>query len=133
RKNPPNFGWSVMEGSQCHRGACDKNAYDLPVTEYHHGPGCSVVGGYVYRGTQEPALDGTYLFSDFCSGQIWAVKAADGKPGADLTPKKVYKTNAATFVSFGEADDGELYAVSYGGGIYHIGVKPKKGAGGNAP
>ncbi len=85
RDNPPNFGWSVMEGSQCHRGRCDRSKFVLPVTEYRHGAdGCSVVGGYVYRGEAQPLLKGAYLFSDFCSMKIWAVKASDGKPGADL-------------------------------------------------
>ena len=82
RDNPPNFGWSVMEGSQCHRGACDKGDYVLPVTEYRHGAdGCSVVGGYVYRGEAQPLLKGAYLFSDFCSMKVWAVKASDAQAG----------------------------------------------------
>jgi len=122
-----NFGWSVMEGSQCHRGACDKGKYVLPVTEYRHGPdGCSVVGGYVYRGEAQPLLKGAYLFSDFCSMKIWAIKAADGKPGADLKPRQVASASGSTVVSFGEGDDGELYLVSFGGGIYHIVAKAKR-------
>ena len=121
-KDPLNFGWSVMEGSQCHRGPCTKSKYALPVTEYTHGPSaCSVIGGYVYRGEAQPMLKGAYLFSDFCPpGKIWGIKAADGKPGADLKPRQLAVLTDSTPVSFGEGDDGELYLVSYGGGIYHI-------------
>lgn len=128
RDNPPNFGWSVMEGSQCHRGPCTKSDYVLPVAEYRHGAdGCSVVGGYVYRGEAQPLLKGAYLFSDFCSMKIWAIKAADGKPGADLKPRQVASASGSTVVSFGEGDDGELYVVSLGGGIYHVVAKAKGG------
>ena len=128
RKSPPNFGWSVMEGSQCHRGPCDKNKYVLPVTEYSHAVGCTVVGGYVYRGEAQPLLKGAYLFSDFCSMKVWAIKAAEGKPGADLKARQVASASGSTVVSFGEGDDGELYLVSLGGGIYHIVAKPRGGS-----
>ena len=112
-----------MEGSLCHRGPCNKSKYTLPVTEYRHSsalPQCSVVGGYVYRGEKQPMLKGAYLFSDFCSMKIWGIKAADGKPGADLTARQLAVADGSTVVSFGEGDDGELYLVSLGGGIYHI-------------
>jgi glucose/arabinose dehydrogenase len=121
-----NFGWSEMEGSECHQGRCDPRDFTLPVTEYRHGTdGCSVVGGYVYRGEAQPLLRGAYLFSDFCSGKIWGIRADEGKAGAELRPRQLFQTNESTWVSFGEDDAGELYAVSFGGGIYRIEAKPR--------
>jgi glucose/arabinose dehydrogenase len=123
-----NFGWSIMEGSRCHRQAnCSRKGLTLPVTEYTHGAnGCSVVGGYVYRGTESPALYGAYLFSDFCSSTIWAIDASKARPGAKLEPKRLLRKRGSSFVSFGEDDTGELYAISIGGGVYHI-VGDQKG------
>ena len=122
-----NFGWSVMEGSACHtRANCSQRGLTLPVAEYSHGAkGCSVVGGYVYRGTAQPLLDGAYLFTDFCGKSIYALDASKAKAGADLTPKRMLRKNDSVFVSLGQGDDGELYVVSIGGGIYHIVAKPK--------
>lgn len=117
-----NFGWSIMEGSRCHREAnCKQKGLTMPVTEYPHGSkGCSVTGGYVYRGTVSPALYGAYLFSDYCSGIIWGIDARTAKPGAELKPKRLLRKLGSAFVSFGEDDAGELYIVSIGGGVYHI-------------
>jgi glucose/arabinose dehydrogenase len=128
RKNPPNFGWSVMEGSECHRGRCDKSDFVLPVTEYRHGSdGCSVIGGYVYRGEAQPLLKGAYLFGDFCPpGRIWGIRASDGEPGAKLKGRQL-TTAGTTILSFGEGDDGELYLITGDGGIHHIVAKPRGG------
>ncbi len=117
-----NFGWSVMEGSRCHkRSNCSAKGLTLPVTEYAHGvKGCSVIGGYVYRGKQQPLLDGAYLFADYCAKNIYAIDARKAKAGARLTPKRLLHKGGSVFVSLGEGSDGELYAVSIGGGIYHI-------------
>ncbi len=122
-----NFGWSTMEGSACHkRPNCSTKGLTLPVTEYAHGvKGCSVAGGYVYRGTQQPLLDGAYLFADYCSGTIYGIDASKAKAGADLTPKRLLTKVHTSFVSLGQGDDGELYVVSIGGGIYHIVAKPR--------
>ncbi len=123
-----NFGWSIMEGSRCHRQAdCSRKGLTMPVAEYPHGAkGCSVVGGYVYRGTESPALYGAYLFTDYCSKSIYALDAAKGKPGADLKVKRLLKKNDSLFVSLGEDDEGELYVVSMGGGVYHIVGREKR-------
>ena len=78
-----NFGWSILEGSRCHRKAsCSIKGLTLPVTEYTHTPGCAVIGGYVYRGKAQPLLDGAYLFSDLCSKSIYAIDASKAKAGA---------------------------------------------------
>ncbi|MFN8559129.1 MAG: PQQ-dependent sugar dehydrogenase [Dehalococcoidia bacterium] len=75
-----NYGWNVMEGSRCFRPAsgCDQSGLVLPVMEYGHDIGCSVTGGYVYRGSAHPALLGAYIFGDYCSGRIWALAQQDG-------------------------------------------------------
>ena len=83
-----NFGWSDMEGDRCHNlPDCDPSAYELPVHVYDQvSPQCGVVGGYVYRGSAIPALDGVYLFSDFCSGFIWGIDADAVAAGAKPWP-----------------------------------------------
>ena len=72
-----NFGWDQYEAFSCFEGPCTSKGKTFPLTSYEHGEnGCSVTGGYVYRGTRYPALVGRYLFGDYCSGRIWAVSAA---------------------------------------------------------
>jgi glucose/arabinose dehydrogenase len=117
-----NFGWSVMEGSRCHqRAECSTRGLTMPVTEYTHGArGCSVTGGYVYRGTESPVLYGAYLFSDYCSSTIWAIDASKAKAGAKLKPRRLLRRQGSSFVSFGQDDEGELYVVSIGGGVYKL-------------
>jgi glucose/arabinose dehydrogenase len=102
-----NFGWNLLEGSHCFRpeSGCDESGLTMPVTEYSHMSGCTVIGGYVYRGSAQAALAGGYLFTDYCSGTIWAVNpAADGPQ----EPVEVGQ-GGATISSFGEDEAGELY------------------------
>jgi glucose/arabinose dehydrogenase len=108
-----NYGWNVMEGRACFapETGCDEDGLRLPVAVYGHGEGCSVTGGFVYRGSRWPGLAGAYLFSDFCSGTIWAVDAA--RPNAG--PTAVLETGRA-ISSFGEDEDGELYVTDLAGG-----------------
>ena len=80
-----NYGWNVMEGSQCFspRAGCVRAGLELPVAEYDHDLGCSITGGYVYRGARLPSLSGAYVYGDYCSGRIWALRADGGRrPGA---------------------------------------------------
>jgi glucose/arabinose dehydrogenase len=123
-----NFGWSVLEGSQCHQSAnCARKGKTMPVHEYQHGArGCSVVGGYVYRGAQSPALYGAYLFTDYCSKSIYAFDAASARAGTNSKAKRLLKKGDSLFVSLGQDDDGELYIISIGGGVYHIVGKEKQ-------
>jgi len=110
-----NFGWPVMEGAACFQVAgCDQAGLKLPVTTYNHGGGdCSVTGGYVYRGTQYPALKGVYVYGDFCSGRIWGLDAAN--PGA---PMLLLETRSS-LSSFGEDEAGEVYITDLGRGVVH--------------
>ncbi|HUQ44426.1 MAG TPA: PQQ-dependent sugar dehydrogenase, partial [Candidatus Limnocylindria bacterium] len=72
-----NFGWNVMEGRHCYGAdTCATEGLTLPVTDYGRDLGCTVIGGYVYRGSDFPFLRGTYLFADYCSGNIFAIDAA---------------------------------------------------------
>jgi len=91
-----------------------------PIAEYKHGPGCSVTGGYVYRGAAQPALKGFYLFGDYCSGMIWTFPAGAGNKTA-----KAVASTGLSISSFGEGENGEIYVADLGGGgIYRVVVGP---------
>jgi glucose/arabinose dehydrogenase len=109
-----NYGWSVYEGRHRFReGALNRNApYVGPVYEYpQSGGGCSVTGGYVYRGAAVPAAQGRYFFGDYCNGAVWSMKGKSVR----TEPFKVDSLS-----SFGEDADGELYLVSLSGTIYKL-------------
>ncbi len=114
-----NYGWRLLEGRHCYNPATNcELAPSLvsPVTEYTHEQGrCSVTGGYVYRGTGLPPLVGTYVFGDFCTGEIWGYHN-DGT--WLLTDTDLHIS------SFGEDSEGELYVVGHGGQIFRIVSKP---------
>ncbi len=101
-----NFGWNVMEGLHCYPAGstCARTGLTLPVAEYDHSLGdCSITGGFVYRGSTIPGLQGWYLASDYCTGRIRAVNPAQpGTPAILLEPNR-------TIASFGEDEQGELY------------------------
>jgi glucose/arabinose dehydrogenase len=110
-----NYGWNIMEGSQCFRSApCDAAGLRLPIAEYSHALGCSVTGGYVYRGAAVRGLTGRYLFGDYCSGRLWVLtEEADGR----WTMTTLLPTNLS-ISSFGEDEAGEIYVVDHRGGVY---------------
>ena len=113
-----NYGWNIMEGTACFspRAGCRREGLTLPVATYRTGEDCSITGGYVYRGTRVPALTGTYVFGDYCSGRIWGLqKAADGRGNVrelDDTDLRIS--------SFGEDEAGEVYLVDHRGSIFRI-------------
>jgi glucose/arabinose dehydrogenase len=105
-----NYGWDVWEGRHRFESKRRNAAGRLvsPVAEYSHSQGCSVTGGFVYRGEAIPALRGRYIFGDYCSGTIWSLVLRDGRArGLRREPIRV-----ASLSSFGEDTAGELYAVS---------------------
>lgn len=114
-----NYGWSVMEGNHCFLSAsCDMTGKTAPVLEYAHLDGCSVTGGYVYRGSNIPGLAGYYLYGDYCLGWIRGFRFANGMATepVDLTADLV--TGAPPQISsFGEDAGGELYVVDRAGGV----------------
>jgi glucose/arabinose dehydrogenase len=111
-----NLGWPIMEGSMCFEAeGCDATPFVAPVVEYSHDEGCSVTGGYVYRGDAIPALNGHYFYSDFCSGFLRS-QASDGSI-IDWTDQ-VGETPQVS--GFGIGGGGELYVVSLRGVLYRL-------------
>ena len=134
-----NFGWNIMEASSCYKAECTSSFYTLPVFEYPNDAryvktllgikqknvhGCSVTGGYVYRGKNIPSLFGRYIFGDYCTGKVWSFKldnneSIDFKDHTDELLGSVNK-NKFYLSSFGETADGELLLIDYSGSIYKL-------------
>ncbi|HKH47331.1 MAG TPA: PQQ-dependent sugar dehydrogenase [Thermoanaerobaculia bacterium] len=123
-----NFGWKLMEGTACFREVscpadvppCGSPLFTLPVLEYEHSDenGCSVTGGYVYRGKLLPQLYGTYVFGDFCTGNVWgAVQRPAGLQVREL------RAAAPLLTTFGQDAAGELYAATIGGTLYRLAAR----------
>ncbi len=111
-----NYGWNLREGAHCYSGDCKRAGLIEPVAEYSQQHGCSVTGGYVYRGRAMPTLRGVYLYGDFCSGNIWALKAtAEGDYVSDLLLE-----TSLNIASFAEGGDGEIYVIDLGGKIFRL-------------
>lgn len=123
-----NYGWNRMEGTRCYppNSRCDPRAFTLPVAEYGHNLGCSVTGGYVYRGQAIPGLQGYYLFGDYCTGRIWAMSTAPAasyrdEPGpTPLWPYEELVRTPYRITAFGEDPAGELYVADHGGRVYRL-------------
>ncbi len=120
-----NYGWNTLEGDQCYSPASNCTpppGYVAPATVYTHGAGdangCSVTGGFVYRGSAALALQGIYFFADYCKGKIWQMRPAGSGWETNLT-----SLSAANPTSFGEDQAGEVYILSGDGAVYRIGAK----------
>ena len=119
-----NLGWNGYEGTHVYNrttaARLDRSRLVWPVNQYSHSLGSAVTGGYVYRGNAIPALRGWYIFGDFGSGRVWAMKGRTGTrvalPGADRA--------AGSISSFGEDAAGELYVVDLAGSVYRIAPAP---------
>ena len=111
-----NFGWSVMEGLHGYDGEAQPGLL-LPVVEYSHEIGCSVTGGYVYRGSM-PEWNSVYLYGDYCSGSVSGLILVDGQ-----WQSRVLFEAVATITSFGQDEAGELYFTSDNGSIYILAKK----------
>jgi len=105
-----NYGWNVMEGAHCFkpRQSCDQSNLENPIFEYSSRANlnCSIIGGYVYRGSKVPNIKGKYIFGDYCSGKIWYL---DPKNPTDA---KLLIESSLKITSFGESYDGEIYIIS---------------------
>jgi glucose/arabinose dehydrogenase len=112
-----NFGWPLAEGLHCYPpgGTCSLSGLTGPALEYPRQLGCSITGGYRYRGTRWASLYGKYLYGDWCTGGIWAASEIDG----GWQSSEIADTDLA-IVSFGEDDAGELYVVDYNGSIFTL-------------
>ena len=110
-----NYGWRVYEGFGCtgnDPALCDPANYRFPILDYTHENGrCSITGGYVYRGNQGALPGGTYVFADYCSGEIFAWNGTAQTLLLD-TPRNIS--------SFGEDEHGELYVVDIGGTVSRL-------------
>lgn len=118
-KGGANYGWNVVEGTHCFQPAtgCPADGVTMPVYEYSHDSGgCSVTGGYVYRGKAIPALAGQYLFTDYCEGSLQALRSENGRWVAAALGK-----TSGSVSSFGEDEAGELYLVGdRDGSLYRL-------------
>jgi glucose/arabinose dehydrogenase len=111
-----NYGWDRYEGSErVESTPLGPGKLVNPVAQYTHDDGCSVTGGYVYRGSNT-GLRGRYIYGDYCSGNIWTFKIAGGK----ATGLRRERFEIDDVSSFGQDNAGELYAVSHGGTIYRL-------------
>jgi glucose/arabinose dehydrogenase len=112
-----NYGWSVMEGRHCFGGGgCDASAFVPPIADYSHDLGCSVTGGYVYRGAAQPDLRGVYVFGDYCSGLLFTLQVDEG-----TTSPKIVAQTGLQISSFGVDESGEIYVVSLSdGALYRV-------------
>lgn len=108
-----NFGWRIMEGAHCFSppSGCDQTNLILPIAEYGHSEGSAVIGGFVYRGSAIPQLQGSYIFGDLTSHAIWRlVEASPTWTRTTLIP------GAPTISSFGQDQAGELYVLDFDNG-----------------
>lgn len=111
-----NYGWAIMEGSECYGSiTCDTTGLILPVAEYRHGEGKSITGGFVYRGTDVPAITGMYVYADFMSGRIWGLTFRQG----NATVIRLLDSGLS-IASFGVDRNNELYALAFDGRIYRF-------------
>ncbi len=113
-----NFGWNVMEGLHCFdASSCNMNGLELPALEYSHATGCSITGGYVYRGVAISAARGHYFYSDFCSGFLRSFRFANGSAGE----RRSWNVgDLGGVLSFGQDAAGELYILSDNGNVYRL-------------
>ncbi|MFE0403349.1 PQQ-dependent sugar dehydrogenase [Streptomyces nigra] len=116
-KGGENYGWGQMEGTHPFRGGTEPANHVPPVHEYDRSNfGCSVTGGYVYRGKAIPALRGQYVFSDYCDGTIRSLQMRNGK----VTAVNDLGVNGGEIISFAQDRNGELYVFTIGGSLSRI-------------
>jgi len=115
-----NYGWRRMEGKHCFNPAtnCNTGTLKLPVLEYSHSAGCSITGGYVYRGVKIPTIAGMYLYSDYCTGFIRGAKKVNS-----VWTTTLLLSTSHNISTFGQDEAGELYIADHdatAGAVYRI-------------
>lgn len=115
-----NFGWNAFEGRSSFPGGgpLRGSRHVPPVAQYTHSAGCSVTGGYVYRGSRAGALRGRYVYADYCSGRVWSMRAGP-RPGGVREETRRLGQSLGNVTSFGEGLNGDLYVVA-GGALYRF-------------
>ena len=114
-----NYGWDIMEASSCHEPGtgCNTAGLELPVLVYDHDEGCSVTGGYVYRGELMPAVVGHYFYADYCGGWVRSFRYASGQ----ATDRREWELGTLGGIqSFGVDAEGELYILTADGVVYRM-------------
>jgi glucose/arabinose dehydrogenase len=112
-----NWGWNQREGFHPYNGGAQPAGGRDPIIERPHSAGdCAITGGYVYRGSAIPALNGAYLYGDFCTGKIYAAE----QQGGAVVQNVELPVNVGQLSSFGQDPSGEVYAVSLAGTVYKI-------------
>jgi glucose/arabinose dehydrogenase len=121
-----NYGWNTMEGTLCYNAStCNRSGLTLPAFEYDHGTnevnGCSITGGFVYRGRALPELVGRYFYSDYCGGYLKSFLAS----GAGISEQRDWSVSGiGNVISLGQDGQGELYLLTSRGNVYRIGRSP---------
>ena len=111
-----NYGWNIMEGGSCFNAStCNMTGLTLPIFSYPRSDGTTVIGGYVYRGTQIPSLVGNYVYADFGNGQIWMLTES----GTTWTRTPLL-ASGRSISAFGQGDNGELFVVDFAGSISQV-------------
>ena len=116
-----NYGWRVMEGTHCFHPSthCQTTTFSPPLYEYTHEKGrCSITGGYVYRGRAISSLAGTYIYGDFCTGEIFALQNSPREQ--PLNEARMILKTSLQISSFGEDAVGEIYVLDHKGGVYRL-------------
>lgn len=115
-----NYGWNFREGAHCFEPTenCPTKNLIEPIHEYSQDVGYSITGGFVYRGKKIPALEGAYIYGDFGSGKIWALRF-DAKLKKAVRNEMLLDTSHS-ISSFGREADGEILVVSHKGGVYRL-------------
>jgi glucose/arabinose dehydrogenase len=111
-----NLGWSDVEGDEPFEGREAPADAVAPIHTFGRDRGCSVTGGFVYRGRRIPELVGAYVYGDFCEGEVRALVTRDG----EVVDDRVLGLSVESLSSFGQGADGELYALSLTGTVYRI-------------
>jgi glucose/arabinose dehydrogenase len=118
-----NYGWNILEGTLCYEpssGCVPPANYSPPVAEYEHGTndsnGCSITGGFIYRGTTYASMQGIYFFADYCKGKVWGLQQEAGTWITEL----LIPSSSYNITSFGEDQEGELYVVAQEGKIFKV-------------
>lgn len=114
-----NFGWNIMEGKRCYQNAsCSATGLTPPIIDYDHTQGCSITGGYVYRGSAIPELQGRYFYSDYCAGWLKSISYENAQASE---PVSWPVASVGPILSFGVDGQRELYLLSSEGGkVYRI-------------
>jgi hypothetical protein len=112
--SPISFGWNSFEGTHIYEEPLPEGPTIQPVAEYSHREGCSVTGGYVYRGSMSE-WNGIYLYGDYCSGTVWGLINSNGS-----WQNQALFSAPGSITSFGQDESGEIYIVTDGGQILRL-------------